>query len=149
MFDDFGQTQTLPQPRGEAVVLTDAGAIHQGSMGAVGATRTLQPGETWKQQFCWRGIFLTAMQRRTNVYRNMYASLFSGVDDVLDYMHQRGRLVGNARKWHDALTRSNLPEWWLINYVITSATSALALCTSTMGGSFNESPVIMNGWRGP
>ena len=51
MFDDYAMTQELPQPRGEAVVLTDAGAIHQGSMGAVGATRTLQPGETWRQRF--------------------------------------------------------------------------------------------------
>jgi uncharacterized protein (DUF608 family) len=151
MFEDFGKDQVLPKPRGEAVVLTDAGAIHQGSMGAVGATRTLQPGETWKQRFCLAWYF---PDRPCNdgeaTYRNMYAAHFANVDAVMDYVQEHAeRLEYATRRWHDALSQSNLPPWWidkLCNNLSHFSTGSVYCADGR--GSFNESPVIMNGCMG-
>lgn len=151
MFDDFASTQVLPKPRGEAVVLTDAGAIHQGSMGAVGATRTLQPGETWRQRFCLAWHFPhRPCNDGPNVYRNMYAEHFADVGAVLDYIQaEADRLEAATRRWHEALTQSNLPAWWidkLCNNLSHFSTGSVYIDDGR--GSFNESPVIMNGCMG-
>ncbi len=151
MFEDFGKDQLLPQPRGEAVVLTDAGAIHQGSMGAVGATKVLAPGERWQQRFCLAWYFpMRPCNDGPKVYRNMYATHFSNVDAVMDYVQEHHpRLEKETRQWHEALDASNLPSWWidkLCNNLSHFSTGSV-YCDDGRG-SFNESPVIMNGCMG-
>ena len=157
LFDHFINQCRLPEPQGEAVVLTDAGAVHQGSMGAVGATKTLQPGETWSQRFflCWHFPKRPCNDGPTEdseppVYTNMYAKHFANVDAVLAYIQQHvDRLEAATRKWTTALTTSNLPQWFtdkLRNNTSHFATGSI-YCDDGRG-AFNESPVIMNGCMG-
>jgi uncharacterized protein (DUF608 family) len=134
MFDDYAVNQELPQPRGEAVVLTDAGAIHQGSMGAVGATRTLQPGETWRQRFFLTWYFPNRpCNDGPKIYRNMYGKHFQNFTEVIDYVGKNAdRLETQTRKWHQAFNASNLPDGGSINSAIISVILAQARSTLTM-----------------
>ncbi len=151
MFEDFAANQILPTPRGEAVVLTDAGAVHQGSMGAVGGTKVLEPGERWCQRFCLSWYFpFRPCNDGPKVYRNMYAAHFEDVVAVTDYIQEHAdRLETATRQWPDALSQSNLPDWWvrkLCNNLCHFSTGSI-YCDDGRG-SFNESPVIMNGCMG-
>lgn len=151
LFETFAASQALPAPQGEAVVLTDAGAIHQGSMGAVGATRVLQPGENWSQRFVLAWHF---PDRPCNdgpkAYRNMYARFLDDVDAVLDYVQDNlAMLEDETRRWHDCFDASNLPAWLtakLCNNISHFSTGSI-YCDDGRG-SFNESPIIMNGCMG-
>ena len=65
-------------------------------MGAVGATKTLQPGETWSQRFflCWHFPKRPCNDKSSDapddaeppVYTNMYAKHLANVDAVLAYI---------------------------------------------------------------
>jgi len=156
LFDQFIQQCKLPDPQGEAVVLTDAGAIHQGSMGAVAATKTLQPGESWSQRFFLAWYF---PERPCNdardggeppIYKNLYAGHLKNVGEVLTYVEDNlDHLETETRRWHEALSDSNLPPWFtqkLCNNISHFSTGSIYCADGR--GAFNESPVIMNGCMG-
>jgi len=151
MFASFVATQELPAASGKNVVLTDAGFEHTGSMGAVGATRMLQPGESWSQRFylCWHFPFRPCNDG-PKIYKNMYAKHLENVDEVREYLEEHvDRLEAETRAWQSMLDASNLPAWFsrkLCNNTSHFATGSI-YCDDGRG-AFNESPIIMNGCMG-
>lgn len=151
LFQTFIDTQVLPEPSGESVVLTDAGAVHQGSMGAVGATKVLEPGEVWKQRFVLGWHF---PERPCNdgpkVYRNLYARFLGGVGEVMDYVQDNLEMLeGETNRWLDLFKESNLPEWFYTKLCnnMSHFSTGMIYCDDGRG-AFNESPIIMNGCMG-
>ena len=151
-FEVFNSSQILPDPRGEAFALTDAGAVSQGgSMGAVGGTKTVLPGETFSQRFIIAWHFPDRpCNDGAKVYRNMYAKYLPDVSSVTDYVNENMTMLETeTRAWQDRLLQSNLPAWFsrkLCNNISHFSTGAVYADDGRC--SFNESPIIMNGCMG-
>lgn len=128
-------------PAGDQAALFAAGAetvrsaTNQGSVGAVGKTLVLQPGEAATVSFAVAWRFPNAMPQvgTGHYYAERFPSSLAAVDQLTDRYDE---LYARTRLWHDTWYDSSLPHWLLDRTFVNTSTLASRTCMRMEGGRF-------------
>ena len=100
--------------------------------GALGRTRTLQPGQETTITFVLAWHFPNRPQRG-----NYYARRFKDAAAVAEYIGKNfDRLAGSTRLWHQTWYDSTMPHWLLDRLFSTVSTLATSTCQWWANGRF-------------